>query len=116
MLDIRKSVFHVGENSNDALFNINIKEDIKFYFVDKNIGNKLKTTTHIHLYNHFDLLRGKKNGGYDIAFNLEEDSTDFDVALKVFLKFVSSDEELYKELLKRISRVKSYAEERAKEA
>ena len=80
----------------------------------KNIGNKLKTTTHIHLYNHFDLLRGKKNGGYDIAFNLEEDSTDFDVALNVFLQFVSSSDELRKELLKRISRSKANAEEKAK--
>jgi hypothetical protein len=82
----------------------------------KNIGNKLKTTTHIHLYNHFDLLRGKKNGGYDIAFNLEEDSTDFDVALKVFLKFISSSDELYKELFKRISRSKANAEEKAKDS
>lgn len=82
----------------------------------KNIGNKLKTTTHIHLYNHFDLLRGKKNGGYDIAFNLEEDSTDFDVALKVFLKFISSSDELYKELFTRISRSKANAEEKAKDS
>ena len=82
----------------------------------KNIGNKLRTTTHIHLYNHFDLLRGKKNGGYDIAFNLEEDSTDFDVALKVFLEFISSDNELYKELLKKISRTVTYAQQKAAES
>ena len=31
MLDIKKNIFHVSENSNDMLFNINIKEDIKFY-------------------------------------------------------------------------------------
>lgn len=31
MLDIKKNIFHVGENFNGVLFNINIKEDIKFY-------------------------------------------------------------------------------------
>ena len=82
----------------------------------KNLGNKLKTTTHIHLYNHLDLIRGKKNGGYDIAFNLEEDSTDFNVALKVFLEFVCSDEKLQKRLFDRVSRVKNYAVEKAMES
>lgn len=82
----------------------------------KNVGNKLNTRTHIHLYNHFDLIRGKEFGEYDIAFNLEDESTDFGVALKVFLEFISSDKELYNTLLKKVSRVKAYAEEKARES
>lgn len=31
MLDIKKNIFYVNENSSDMLFNINIEEDIKFY-------------------------------------------------------------------------------------
>lgn len=31
MIDIKKNIFHLSENSIDMLFNINIKEDIKFY-------------------------------------------------------------------------------------
>lgn len=75
----------------------------------RNIGNKLNTTTHIHLYNHFDLLRGKKNGAFDIAFNLAEKSTDFETALKVFLEFVVSDEKLRRELFKKVLKTKDLA-------
>ena len=31
ILDIKKNIFHVSDNSRDMLFNMNIKEDIKFY-------------------------------------------------------------------------------------
>jgi energy-coupling factor transport system ATP-binding protein len=34
MLNIKKNIFYVGENSSDMLFNINVKEDIKFYLGD----------------------------------------------------------------------------------
>lgn len=75
----------------------------------KNLGNKLNTVTHIHLYNHLDLLRGKKNGAYDIAFNLQEESTDFETALKVFMEFVVRDENLRDKLLKRVLKAKEMA-------
>jgi len=52
--------------------------------VHKNIGKKLRTTTHIHLYNKFDLLRGKENGNFDIAYNLENNKADFYTALEIF--------------------------------
>ena len=72
----------------------------------KNIGKKLSTTTHIHLYNHFDLIRGKTNGSYDIAFNFSEESTDFEKALKVFLEFISGDDDIFKELTDKILKAK----------
>ena len=75
----------------------------------KNLGNKLNTTTHIHLYNHLDLLRGKKNGAFDIVFNLTEDSTDFETALNVFVKFILQDEELQKKLIKKVLKEKETA-------
>jgi len=60
----------------------------------KNLGNKLQTTTHIHLYNPLDLLRGKKNGAFDIAFNISDKSTDFESALDTFVAMISNDEKL----------------------
>ena len=75
----------------------------------RNLGNKLNTVTHIHLYNHLDLLRGKKNGAYDIAFNLTEDSTDFETALKVFMEFIVRDEELQNKLIKKVLKAKESA-------
>ena len=46
------------------------------------------------LGNEFDLLRGKSNGNYDIAYNLASKSTDFETALKTFLKILGFDESL----------------------
>jgi len=57
----------------------------------KNIAKKLTTTTHIHLYNEFDLIRGRVNGNYDIAYNLDAKSTDFETSLKTFLKILEFD-------------------------
>ena len=45
MLDIKKNIFHLSENSKDMLFNINIKEDIKFYldeYDELRLGELLK--------------------------------------------------------------------------
>lgn len=64
----------------------------------KNIANKLKTTTHIHLYNEFDLLRGKENGSLDIAYNIESKSTDFETSLDIFLNVLGLEEELKKKI------------------
>ena len=57
----------------------------------KNVGNKLKTRTHIHIYNEFDLLRGKVNGNFDIAYNLNSKSTEFNTALETFLDILELD-------------------------
>lgn len=54
----------------------------------KNIANTLSTTTHVHLYNEFDLLRGKTNGSFDIAYNLEGTGVEFETALKKFLDII----------------------------
>lgn len=75
----------------------------------KNLGNKLNTVTHIHLYNHLDLLRGKKNGAFDIAFNLTENSTDFETALKVFAGFVLQNSDLQKDFIKKVLKSKDTA-------
>ena len=76
----------------------------------KNLGNKLQTATHVHLYNPLDLLRGKKNGAYDIAFNIEDKSTEFNTALESFLIMISNDEKLtnkiYSTVLKTINEAK----------
>jgi hypothetical protein len=74
----------------------------------KNLGGKrLDTTTHVHLYNHFDLLRGKVNGNYDISHNLENNSTDFISALHGFLSVLNLDVELHNEIVKKIKEIKS---------
>jgi len=73
----------------------------------KNLGGKrLPTSTHVHLYNHFDLLRGKVNGNYDISHNLENDSTDFYSALNSFLYVMDLDVELHKDIVKKIKEIK----------
>jgi len=73
----------------------------------KNLGGKrLATSTHVHLYNHFDLLRGKVNGNYDISHNLENSSTDFISALNSFLSVMDLDVELHKEIIKKIKEIK----------
>lgn len=64
----------------------------------KNVAQKLDTTTHVHLYNHFDLLRGKTNGEYDIAHNLEEGSTAFSDSLQTFLTMMGANEALAKKV------------------
>jgi len=46
MLDIKKNIFYVSENLGDMLFNINIKEDIKFYldkYDELRLGELLKS-------------------------------------------------------------------------
>jgi hypothetical protein len=74
----------------------------------KNLGGKrLDTTTHVHLYNHFDLLRGKVNGNYDISHNLENNSTDFISALHGFLSVLDLDVELHNEIVKKIKEIKN---------
>ena len=60
----------------------------------KNLGNKLTTSTHIHLYNEFDILRGKENGGFDIAFNIENSNTNFFQSLDNFLSMLDLDYDL----------------------
>ncbi len=57
----------------------------------KNIAKKLRTTTHVHFYNQFDLLRGKTNGSFDIAYNIEEKGVDFESSLKTFLDILEFD-------------------------
>lgn len=74
----------------------------------KNVGGqKLSTSTHIHLYNHFDLLRGKKNGNFDITHNLEESSTDFDNALNSFVKTLNLNQSLSDEITKKVKAIKN---------
>lgn len=76
----------------------------------KNLANKLATTTHVHLYNMFDILRGKVNGNFDIAFNLEEGNIGFDVALDTFLSMLGNDE-LKHTLNSKLKKVVDYAKE-----
>ena len=72
-----------------------------------NIGGKrLETTTHVHLYNQFDLMRGKKNGNYDISHNLENVGTDFNTALHSFFAVMDLDVSLYNEIKKKIDFIK----------
>lgn len=80
----------------------------------KNVSKKLQTTTHIHLYNIFDLLRGKINGNYDITFNIEDKTTDFEASLQVFLQVVGVDAGLKKEIVEKISRVRELLVEDSK--
>lgn len=69
--------------------------------VHKNLKNKLDTTTHIHLYNQFDLIRGKQNGKFEIAYNLEDRSTEFITALTTFLDILDLEPDLKEELFNR---------------
>lgn len=82
----------------------------------RNIAKKLATTTHIHLYNEFDLLRGKTNGAYDIAYNIEGDSTAFEKSLKTFLEILDLGKEIsdkiYNSVTKKITEAKSISSEK----
>ena len=82
----------------------------------KNLGNKLQTATHVHLYNPIDLMRGKKNGSYDIAFNIEDESTDFNSALEAFLIMVISNENLSSKLYSIVTKVVEEAKHRVNES
>lgn len=64
----------------------------------KNIAKKLSTTTHIHLYNEFDLLRGKTNGAFDIAYNIEGERTEFKDSLKTFLQILDLGSDISKKI------------------
>lgn len=64
----------------------------------KNVANKLSTRTHIHLYNEFDLLRGKTNGNYDIAYNFSGSSTTFNTSLKTFLEILELNPAVQKKI------------------
>ena len=76
----------------------------------KNLGHKLNTKSHIHLYNHFDIIRGKVNGGYDIAYNIEESGVDFNKGLEEFLKIVCDDKDFaINELYNKIMTIKNQA-------
>lgn len=66
--------------------------------VHRNIAKKLSTVTHVHLYNEFDLLRGKTNGAYDIAYNLDKGSTAFESSLKTFLAILELDSDITKDI------------------
>ena len=66
----------------------------------KNIAKTLSTTTHVHLYNEFDLLRGKTNGGFDIAYNLEGTGVEFESALKTFLEILDLGRDISKSIYK----------------
>ena len=86
---------------------------------NKNIAKKLATTTHIHLYNEFDLLRGKTNGAFDIAYNVGGDSTEFKESLKRFLQIMDLGEDIsqkiYKSTMKALETAKTESEEKGVE-
>lgn len=71
----------------------------------RNVAKKLSTTTHIHLYNELDLLRGKTNGAYDIAFNLEGESTEFNTSLKTFLDILGLDNSIRNEISEKVNQI-----------
>jgi len=78
----------------------------------KNISNTLNTATHIHLYNAFDLIRGKRNGNYDIAYNITGESTDFTVALETFLNVLCITDDLKKEIKSKVNLAMKKAKEK----
>ena len=82
----------------------------------RNVAKKLATTTHIHLYNEFDLLRGKTNGAFDIAYNIEGDSTAFEKSLKTFLEILDLGKEIsdkiYNSVTKKLAEAKSISSEK----
>lgn len=73
--------------------------------VHRNVAKKLSTTTHIHLYNELDILRGKTNGAYDIAFNLEGESTEFNTSLKTFLDILGLDNSIRNEISEKVNQI-----------
>lgn len=82
----------------------------------KNIAKKLSTTTHLHIYNEFDLLRGKTNGAFDIKYNLESSSTDFNTSLKEFLKILDFDYDIQNKIYKATMRCFKNEKKETKEA
>lgn len=73
-----------------------------------NIGGKrLETTTHVHLYNHLDLFRGRKNGNYDISHNLEDDGVDFDKALELFVSIMDLNTDLSNAIIAKVKEIKT---------
>lgn len=72
----------------------------------KNIGGtKLDTTTHIHIYNPLDVIRGKINGGYDIAYNIEQGSMPFSDALDIFSNIFNFNNSLKEDIKSTISNI-----------
>lgn len=96
--------------------NGNIKSRIQLLRLDnwskqgahKNLGEVLSTTTHIHVYNHFDLLRGKENGAFEIAYNIENQSTDFLTSLDNFLNILEVTPTAKKEIISSFKKIKAY--------
>lgn len=82
----------------------------------KNVSRKLATTTHIHLYNEFDLLRGKTNGAFDIAYNIEGTSTEFETSLRTFLSILDLGADvtksIYEKTMKNLCVCKEIKEEK----
>ena len=76
----------------------------------KNVGTKLDTITHVHLYNHFDIIRGKTNGAYDIAYNFDEKSNNFEDSLDALLRMMGAREELKDSITKKVLKIKKEAE------
>ncbi len=65
----------------------------------KNIGGtKVKTKSHVHIYNQLDLIRGKKNGGYDIAYNMDDTHSTFNDALNLFMEMIELDDIICKQI------------------
>lgn len=78
----------------------------------KNISNTLSTSTHIHLYNMFDLIRGKRNGSFDIAYNITEEGTTFNLALETFLSVLCVTEDFKKEVKTKVNAALKKAKEK----
>jgi len=82
----------------------------------RNIAKKLSTTTHVHLYNEFDLLRGKINGAFDIAYNVDGVGTAFDKSLNMFLDILDLggdiSKNIYNSTIKNINAAKRTSTEK----
>lgn len=74
--------------------------------VHKNIGEKLQTTAHIHLYNHFDLLRGKEKGAFDIAYNVTDKNIEFNKALEILLSVIDLDADVFKTVCDKVLEIR----------
>lgn len=70
----------------------------------KNLSKKLTTTTHIHLYNALDLIRGKKDGGFDIGFNTNSSVTDLVTSLKTFMDILDLDYSMCDTIINKINK------------
>lgn len=65
-------------------------------------GQKIKTKTHVHIYNQFDLIRGRVNGNFDIAYNLENKHQSFDEALNTLFKIINFESKECEEKIKNL--------------